>query len=82
MPRQDASDYIRKRRITVINTANSLGDPLKFRLLTRFDTYEPSVQLGAICETCAPEATVGNTFAAQQYAGTKQYYGTTGKPRG
>ena len=60
-PRFDAADYIRRKKLDVIDHGNAVADQKKFRALTRFDTYQPhspSIRIpsGAICiDSCNPQ---------------------------
>ena len=39
----EASEIIRRKRLTVIKNAKQAADPNKFRALTTFDSYDPSI---------------------------------------
>ena len=39
----EASEIIRRKRLTVIKNANGAANPTKFRALTTFDSYDPSI---------------------------------------
>lgn len=69
----DASDYVKRRKLAVIQKSNSTVDPSKFRALTSFSSYDPSVvkTTGIVCnDTCRTDNRTNNIFAAVQFRGT------------
>jgi hypothetical protein len=74
MPNIDASDYIRKLKLTAIYNANKAANERKFRELTRFDSYDPSTvrATGAVCnDACRTTPKDHNIFAAQAYSASR-----------
>lgn len=74
MPNIDASDYIRRRKLTAIKYANDAASQNKFRALTRFDSYDPSTvrATGAVCnDACRTTPKNHDIFAAQKYSADK-----------
>jgi hypothetical protein len=74
MPNVDSSDYTRRRKLAIIKNANDAGSQTKFRALTAFDSYDPSLvnATGIVCnDSCRTNVKANNTFAAKKYAGTK-----------
>ena len=53
MPNVDSSDYIRRLKLTAIRNANNAANRTKFRALTTFDSYDPSLMstrpTGEVC---------------------------------
>jgi len=50
----EASELTRRKKLTAIKNANDSANPLKFRALTVFDSYDPSVisNKGYSAEVC------------------------------
>ena len=74
---QDYSDFLRSKRITATTNANNAADPTKFRVLTMFDSYDPSLvkQTGIVTHDYNRTGVKrNNTFLASQYHGSKIPY--------
>lgn len=76
MPNVDSSDYTRRKKLAALHNANSAANPTKFRVLTRFDMYNPHKPGNAkssadICTTCVPLADKSDIFAARAYAASR-----------
>ena len=74
MPNLDSSDYIRRIRLTATKNANDAANQNKFRALTIFDSYDPSLvnTTAIVCnDSCRVDVKPNNTFAAKQYSATK-----------
>ncbi len=74
---QDYSDFLRSKRITATTNANKAADPIKFRVLTAFDSYDPSLveQTGIVTNDYnRKDIKLHNTFLASQYRGSKIPY--------
>jgi len=74
----EASELIRRKRLSTIYAANTASDTQKFRALTRFSFYDPSVgatnakATADVCnDSCRTDEKPHNTFAATQFSGTK-----------
>lgn len=71
MPNIDSSDYTRRRKLAAIKNANDAANQTKFRALTTFDTYDPSLvnTTAVVCnDSCRIGAKANNTFEAKVYA--------------
>lgn len=74
---QHYSDFLRSKRITTNTNANNAADPTKFRALTMFDSYDPSLvkQTGIVTNDYSrKDVKLNNTFLASQYRGSKIPY--------
>lgn len=74
MPNIDASDYIRRLKLTAIKYANDAASQRKFRELTRFDSYDASSvrATGAVCnDACRTTPKDHNIFSVQKYSASK-----------
>ena len=74
MPNVDASDYIRRTKLAAIQYGNQGANQQKFRVLTRFDSYDPSTvrATGALCnDVCITTPKNHNIFAAQKYSANR-----------
>jgi len=76
MPNMDSSEYTSRKRLAALHGANALANATKFRVLTRFDIYNPhkpgnkgtSLASADTCTTCSPLADKSDIFAARAYA--------------
>jgi hypothetical protein len=67
----DSSAYTHKRRLTIIKNANDAANQTKFRVLTAFDSYDPSLvnTTAIVCnDSCVIDIKPNDTFAARAYA--------------
>ena len=76
MPNMDMSDYIRTRKLTVIQIANGAANSNKFRKLTRFDTVNPAILLkkpnAIVCvDGCGTDPKPHDIFAVNKYKADK-----------
>ena len=74
---QHYSDFLRSKRIATTNDANKGADPRKFRVLTVFDSYDPSLveQTGIVANDYSrKDVKLNNTFLASQYRASKIPY--------
>ena len=75
----EASELIRRKRLSTIYVGNAEADARKFRALTRFSRYDPSVRssvtsraTGEVCnDSCRTGEKSHNTFAATQVVATR-----------
>ena len=73
----DASEAIRRKKLTTIYNANKAADPLKFRALTAFSAYDTAVpkMTGEVCnDSCVTTVKGHHTFAATKFAVSKIAY--------
>jgi hypothetical protein len=69
----DASDYLRRRRLVVINNGNNAADPNKFRAPTSQSFYDPSTTKtnGVVCnDACRTDTRNHNIFSSVQFRAT------------
>jgi hypothetical protein len=74
MPNIDSSAYTRRQRLTVIKNANDAANQTKFRALTMFDTYDPSLvnTTAIVCnDSCRIDVKAHDTFEAKKYAASR-----------
>lgn len=74
MPNIDSSDYTRKRKLAIIKNANDAADQTKFRVLTTFDRYDPSLvnTTAVVCnDSCRIDVKTHDTFGAKAYAASR-----------
>jgi hypothetical protein len=74
MPNIDSSAYTRKQRLTIVKKANDAANQNKFRALTVFDRYDPSLvnTTAVVCnDSCRITVKSNNTFEAKVYARSK-----------
>lgn len=74
MPNVDSSAYTRRQRLTVIKNANDAANQTKFRVLTIFDRYDPSLvnTTGVVCnDSCRITVKPNDTFEAKKYAASR-----------
>jgi hypothetical protein len=67
---KDASEYVRKLKLSAIKNGKEASDPSKFRALTRFDAYDASTMkaTGAVCnDACRTDKKQHNVFTAIKY---------------
>lgn len=69
----DSSDYVRRRKLTVIRNGNDAADKSKFRALTRFDSYDASIRVatGPECNDSCKPAKPHNIFSVLKYKADK-----------
>jgi hypothetical protein len=75
MPNLDASEYIRRHKLTTVQYANQAADKRKFRALTRFDSYTTSTarEVGIVCnDACRTTQKDHNIFGAKQVSAAKK----------
>jgi hypothetical protein len=65
----DASEYVRRLKLTAIKNGKDVSAESKFRALTRFDSYDPSTlkATGAVCnDVCRSDKKSHNVFTAKK----------------
>lgn len=77
MPNIDSSDYIRRRKLSTIKNANDAANQTKFRVLTTFDSYDPSLvnTTAIVCnDRCRITSKPNSTFEANKYIASRVPY--------